>query len=89
MRGVVCEQRRSDEKEQRGERNIKQAAHPDAPARLPIRGGGVVALDITLIDAEILEMRGKAVDQYDPERGLPPLETEAAEAEFVVCRGDF
>jgi hypothetical protein len=45
-------------------------------------------LDVTLIDAEILEVDQQAVSEEHPKRGLRQRRAEIAEAEFAVGRGD-
>ncbi len=88
LRHVVAEQRRSDVYEHQRHRNVEQAAEQRRFHGFGRRLGGHVALYVVLIDAIVLHVHKKAIDQHHPERRFGQRQREAAQAEFPVRRRD-
>ena len=93
--GVECEQGGADEEENGRDGHVKQGATPDAVRGVTIGPGGLVALHVTLVDSEVLQVHEDTVDEDDPNGGLGPesgigqVEAEAAEAELPMLGGDL
>ncbi|OPZ95293.1 MAG: hypothetical protein BWY71_02280 [Planctomycetes bacterium ADurb.Bin412] len=85
---IIGEQLGPDEEEHKGNRHVKQAAQPDAFASFPIRAGGDVPLDETLVDAEILQIENDSIDQNHPKSGLGKGRAKAAQAELMVFHAE-
>ena len=86
---IVGKERRADVDEDERDGDVEQTAEECRFHGFGRRFGGHIALYVVLVDAVVLHIDEKAVDQHYPEGRFGQRQRETAEAEFAVCRGDF
>lgn len=89
LRRVVGEERRADIDEDERYGDVEQPAEECRLHRLGRRLGRHIALHVVLVDAVVLHVDEKSVDEHHPEGRLRKARAETAEAELAVGRGDF
>ena len=86
---IIGKERRADVDEDERDGDVEQTAEECRFHGFGRRFGGHIALYVVLVDAVVLHIDEKAVDQHHPEGRFGQRQRETAEAEFAVCRGDF